>query len=194
MPLMDKKFLVPAVIVVIVIAATIVIVFMLKNDNETTILYCGPDKSIPVSVFKNPSKAFPAFSADYTVKLNAGVTLLDTIKNVVNANGTTSSEINTKATDLREKLNQENIRMENLLKANFYAFNTNPCDSFIRRKYFSILDTLTLKITEIEKLRAELTVQSQKGTSVISKTKEFVRDTNKIKENLDRFAERISFN
>ncbi|MGC4038712.1 MAG: hypothetical protein QM764_22300 [Chitinophagaceae bacterium] len=172
----------------IIIIAAMVIVVVLKKDKETRTLYCGPGENNPVTVFINPTKAFPAFAEDYSVKLNSGVTLLDTLRNQGNATATISTEINTHIVELRDKLNQDNIRTENLLKANFYAFNNTPCDTFIRKKYYSFLDSLSYKINEIEKLRAMVTVQSQKG-GVVQKEREIVKDTAVLKESLNHFSE-----
>lgn len=136
-------------------AASVLIVYFLRNTSNTRVEYCGPNHTDPVTIFTNPDQAFPSFASAYQVKLNAGVNLLDTLSKAtgdINA----GTEIQTEIVELREKLNQDNIRMENLMRSSFYAYNSRPCNPEVSKRYLDMLDTLTQKITEIEKFKASI--------------------------------------
>ena len=117
--------------------------------SETTVEYCGGDKSKPIRVFKNPSKAFSVFAQDYEFNFNTGVKVLDSASN----NGNISIEAKKGIKEFREKLNQENIQFENLLKTAFYAYNQDGCNEEVKRKYWDILNTMSEKILKLEKLK-----------------------------------------
>ena len=181
---------------VIIAAATVLIVYFMRNTSDTRIAYCGEGKTKPVTVFVNPTEAFPSFATTYQVKLRAGVNLLDTLSKVTGTGVDASSEVQTQIVELREKLNQDNIRMENLMRACFYAYNGNPCDPEIARRYLNMLDTLTLKITELERLKASVKEPLKGGTNPadsVLKSGQVITDTRKVKEALSKFT-RTTFN
>ena len=200
---MLKKYA-PAIIIVLIIAITTLLIFYFARDkSKTEFIYCGPDKSNPVQVYINPEEAFPAFATRYQVELNAGVALLDTLSKTMPASGSAGSEIRTEIVELREKLNQDNIRMENLLRASFYAYNSRPCDAEVSRRYLNMLDTLAYKITELEKLKAAVTtpvpvtIDTAAHTAAdtaarIVTSKEITSDTVKLKRALKIFNERVT--
>lgn len=202
---MLKKYA-PAIIIVLIIAITTLLIFyFVREKSNTELIYCGPDKTNPVRVFINPEQAFPAFATGYQVKLNAGVALLDTLSKAVPPNGSAGSEIRTEIVELREKLNQDNIRMENLMRASFYAYNGRPCDAEVSRRYLNMLDTLAYKITELEKLKAAVTTPALVTIDTSSHTpadtaarivtsKEITNDTLKLKRAIKIFNERVNKN
>jgi len=202
-----KKFTPILIALLIVAIATIIIFYVIKDNSNTTMVYCGPNKTDPARIFVNPEKAFPSFATAYTVKLNSGINLLDTLNQSASIGGNADSEIQTEIVELREKLNQDNIRMENLLKVLFYAYNGRPCDADVSKRYFNLLDTLTFKITEIEKLKAAV-IQPQKVTpdpidplpgaqtdtsNLVITSVEVVKDTSKVNNALRVFKQRIKY-
>lgn len=183
------------IVIVLVIAGTIAIVYFVRDESNTRITYCGPNKTNPVSIFVNPDQAFPSFASSYNVKLQAGVNLLDTLSIATGGTVNAGSEVQTQIVELREKLNQDNIRMENLMRACFYAYNSRPCDPEVSRRYLNMLDTLALKITELEKLKIAVK-EPIKGisepTDSIVKVEQVTADTAKLKYALTRFR-KITF-
>jgi|GEM_PF-3699916 len=180
----------------IIAVASVVIVFLLRSPDKTRTLYCGPDKTDPAIVFKNPDDAFPSFASGYNVKLEAGVNLMDTLKEAasdINA----GSEIQTEIVELREKLNQDNIRMQELMKSCFLAYHTRPCNPEASKRYFDMLDTLISRITNLEELKASVVVPESveptpKDTAAPPSTPEISKDTAKLKRELFRFKRRYT--
>lgn len=189
---MNKNYL-WIIVLIIIGVVTILIIYFLRNNSNTQITYCGPDKTDPVRTFVNPEQAFPAFATGYQVKLQAGVSLLDTLNKAASTGANAGSEIQTQIVELREKLNQDNIRMENLMRAIFYAYNGRPCNPEVSKRYFDMLDTLAYKITELEKLKASL-LQPQKGNNSsdsILTSKEITNDSARVKKALRIFSNRV---
>jgi hypothetical protein len=181
------------ILVVAILLFFLVKSFLPQNDEvETETLYCGPNNSKPVKVYKNPSKAFPVFAQDYTVKLNAGMSVIDSIKKNPKVNSNISLDLGTKVTELREKLNQESSRMEMIMKSNFLAFNANPCDSSISRKYYDLLNAVVEKNHELDLLMAQLTLPTGKGGNTRTEFT-LVTDTSRIKDALSGFEYNYKF-
>lgn len=178
----------------IIAVASIIIVYLLRNPDKTRTVYCGPDKTDPAIVFINPDEAFPSFATGYTVKLQAGVDLMDTLSKAasdINA----GSEIQTQIIELRERLNQDNIRMENLLKASFYAYNSRPCSPEIAKRYQDMLDTLGKKITEIENLKSSVVTTEKPGPEPVDSVPsapEISKDTAKIRKAIFQYNKKFT--
>lgn len=173
----------------IIVIATIIIFYFFRNSSNTRIAYCGAGKTDPVTIFINPDQAFPAFANTYSVKLQSGVNLLDTLTKATNGINA-GSEIQSQIVELREKLNQDNIRMENLMRACFYAYNSRPCDPEISRRYLNMLDTLAQKITELEKFKASVSVPEKGGgdtSKLVVTTPQIRKDTATLKKSLVQF-------
>ena len=148
---------------ILIASLLIYAVFYRAKDDETFVVYCGVNNTKPVTAFKNPTRAFPAFVNEYHASAKTAINLLDTLKS--KAPGTISADVDydTKMANLREKLDQDNIRMENILKASFFAFNANPCDDQIKQHYLALLDTMAAKTLELERFRASITHSTEKG-------------------------------
>lgn len=180
---------------VLVTAALVFIIvrqFLAKDDVETETLYCGPNNSRPVKVYKNPSKAFPVFVSEYSIKLNAGINIVDSIQQSPEIKNSLGLDLTNKVVALREQLDQESARMELIMKSNFLAFNANPCDSGITRKYYELLSIIVEKNASLEKLKAQLTLPKEKGGN---KPADFtlVTDTARIRDALTRFIQDYRF-
>lgn len=187
-----NKFVIIGIVVVIVVGiAFFFLRNMFKEESETTTLYCGPDKSSPVIVFKNPSKAFPAFAYEYTAKVGANISAMDSLQKVASAGGG-SIDLNNKIVELRDKLNNESSRMEMLMKSNFFAYNSKPCDTSISRQYFQFLALMAEKNTELEKLKSDITVATASTGADTTKIA-VIKDTAKIRQALIHFEKQYTF-
>ena len=174
------------IVLIIIAVATVIIIYLLRNPDKTKTVYCGQNKTDPAIVFINPDEAFPSIASGYTVKLQAGVNLLDTL-NKAASDVNAGSEIQTQIIELREKLNQDNIRMENLLKASFYAYNSRPCNPEIAKRYQDMLDTLGKQVTEIENLKSSVVTTEPsnpqpKDSVAVPTAPEISKDTAKIRK------------
>ena len=164
------------------------------NDSETEIIYCGPNHTKPVVVFKNPTKAFPAFAQEYKANINASLDVIDTLQKspAIKVNGQLGLE--TKVIELRERLNQESIRMESIMKSNFLAFNARPCDPIASKQYYDLLTLMAQKNEELEKLRLELTIHRPSAAARIEPGKAvLITDPAKIETTLDKFIASYQF-
>jgi len=179
--------------VALVIAAVIIYkIFPNENEVETETLYCGENNTKPVKVFKSPTKAFPSFAREYNAKINGSVEVIDSIEKSLGIKSTGAIDLNNKLIELREKLNQESARMEMIMKSNFFAYNSNPCDSSVTRSYFALLNSIAEKNNDLEKFRAELTIPINKGGTNGSGFK-IVTDTAIISRELSRLFEEYKF-
>ncbi|MCG2613385.1 hypothetical protein LZZ85_03800 [Terrimonas sp. NA20] len=188
----------------IIIAVTVVIcaglAFWLLRDTfrkqeETETMYCGPDKTLPVKVFINPSQAYPVFAQDYTSRVEANLTVMDSIQRMTSPTVGGALGLESDVVTLRQDLSQESIRMEILMKSNFYAYNTRPCDSAVSRHYFEFLALMAQKTGELDKLSSSLTekpAESTVGTDSVQ-TLTIVRDTAKIRQSLQYFKKSYHF-
>ena len=187
------------IILGIIAVATIIIIYMLRSPDKTKTVYCGPNNTDPAIVFINPDEAFPSIATGYTVKLQAGVDLLDTL-NKAAGNANAGSEVQTQIVELREKLNQDNIRMENLLKASFYAYNSRPCNPEIAKRYQDMLDTLGKQVAEIENLKSSVvtteptnpTNPQPKDSLPVATAPEISKDTAKIRRAVSIYNKRFN--
>lgn len=188
-------------IIVIAIAVVVCVglaIWLLRDifvkQKETETMYCGPDKTLPVKVFVNPSQAYPVFAQDYTSKVQGNLTVMDSLQRLASPQAGGSIEISNEVVRLRENLSQESARMEILMKSNFYAYNTRPCDSEVSRHYFEFLELMAQKTSELDKLKANLTTQpSATGDPKDTAKLEVVRDTTRIRESLKKFNQAYHF-
>ncbi|MBO9659430.1 MAG: hypothetical protein J7527_11450 [Chitinophagaceae bacterium] len=166
-----------------------------KKTAETETMYCGPDKTLPVKVFVNPSQAYPVFAQDYTSRVEANLTVMDSIQQMASPSGGGALGLESEVVKLRQDLSQESIRMEILMKSNFYAYNTRPCDSEVSRHYFEFLALMAQKTSELDKLSASLTEQPDSGAGKPDSSQKLtvVKDTMKIRQSLQYFNNKYHF-
>ena len=193
---MSKKTIqISAIILLLVFIATILLIgriFPNEDEVETETMYCGPNNTKPVKVFKFPTRAFPTFVKEHGVKITTGVDVLDSIKESPTIKGHGSVDINDKIVELEEKLNQESARLEMIMKSNFFAYNSNPCDSLISRNYYSLLNTIAEKNSELESFRAKLTIPLNKGGNTRSDFT-VITDTAVIKSEVQKLLSEYKF-
>jgi len=193
-PAMKKNLWI--LVLAIIAVASVVIVYLLRSPDKTRTVYCGPDNTDPAIVYKDPQDAFPSFATGYNVKLEAGVNLMDTL-NKAASDINAGSEIQTEIVELREKLNQDNIRMQELMKSCFLAYHTRPCNPDASKRYYDMLDTLISRITKLEELKASVVepekVEPQpKDTATPPSTQVISKDTARLKRELFQFNRRYT--
>ncbi len=157
----NKVFL---ILITIIVVGLLCFFFVPDLISETTTLYCGVNKSSPTRVFKNPSKAYPAFAQNYQFNYKVGLESLGALTDSSNG-GNISSDAKKEVIHLREKLNQDNIQFENLLKSAFYAYNANPCDVQTSKNYWEIVAKMANRISVLQ----ELTTLPQKKEEELTK-------------------------
>ena len=118
--------------------------FLMSACSEK-IIYCGENKTNPVVIRKKPEKAYKEFAKEYSTTVSTNIKYLDVL-----SLGDISVDSKNKIISFREQLNQDNIKMQELLKASFFAFSQNPCEISLKEKHYTLL----------EKLSNEKTVQS----------------------------------
>ncbi|HEV7333151.1 MAG TPA: hypothetical protein VGN63_19100 [Flavisolibacter sp.] len=185
---------VPLLLIFLLLLASATFYFLrpiIKEDDETETIYCGPNNSLPVKVFKSPTKAFPTFAKDFTSKLNTNLEMVDSINLRPNIRGSGNIELSSKLTELREKLNQESARMEMIMKSNFMAYNSRPCDEQVSKQYFDLLKLMAVKNADLERLRAELTLPASKGGDEIQLV--ITKDTSQIHSSVTKFLAHYTF-
>lgn len=135
----------------VVYYSTIILTTMtLLGCSETKTIFCSANKTNPVQVLRNPSKAYPIYAREFDASVKAAVNIVDK----VNVDGDILFSNKIKA--FRETLNQESTRMEMLVKANYLAYNLRPCDEKVRDEFYILLKSLSDKTYELEKLRQNL--------------------------------------
>jgi hypothetical protein len=125
-------------------------ILFLSSCSETKTIFCSAGKTNPVQVLRNPTKAYPVYARDFDASVKATVNIVDNIN--VDGDITFGNKIKT----FRETLNQESARMEMLVKANYLAYNSRPCDEKVRDEFFILQKSLADKTYELEKLRQSL--------------------------------------
>jgi hypothetical protein len=189
---MNKTFV---IFITILICAALLFVFLKyfqKKETATKTIFCGPNSTLPVVVFVDPTGAFPSFAEEYNYKVSGSLSLLDSLQKLPEIKGSGSIDLSNKIVELRDKLSNESSRMEMILRANFLAFNNRPCDSAVSRKYYEVVEMMAEKNMELEKLKVDITKPESRGA--IDTAKLFVsRDTSVLKSALESFSQRYTF-
>lgn len=152
--------------------------------------FCDNTKTEKYFVYKNPQKFYPQFANDWEMALKSTVDILNRIDTAKGIKAGGDLSMKRKVVQLREKLNQENIYMENLMKSAFIAYNTSPCDPTTKHRYFSILETMTKNSNIMKELKNSLTDES-KGLG--TDKKEVVTNPEVINASIDNFLKKFSF-
>ncbi len=112
-------------------------------------IYCEGSKD-PVFVYKNPHQAFPSTVKDFKLELKG---TSSNLSQLLSPEFNLNSLVERKVVNLREKLNQYNILIENQIKAAFIGYCLRPCDRNVSEKYFDYLDKLSEESIALEKLK-----------------------------------------
>ncbi len=116
---------------------------------------CGGE---PVFILKNPSEVYQHFAKNYETSIKGAINILDTFK--ISSDIQLSQDIKM----LRVRLNQESIRNQDALKANYLAFWSKPCDDVVYNKFISFLKSLTDKQIMLDSLKMSF-IYGQKGNN-----------------------------
>jgi hypothetical protein len=189
---MNKTIVIGIVVIICVGLALWLLRGVLVKPKETETMYCGPDKTMPVKVFVNPSQAYPVFAQDYTTKVQGNLSVMDSLRQMA-PHGGGALEISTEVVKLRDNLSQESARMEILMKSNFYAYNARPCDSAVSRHYFEFLALMAQKVSELDKLKSALTETQATGPTEDTAQLVVVKDTATIRASLEKFNRNYHF-
>jgi hypothetical protein len=147
----------------------------------TKTVYCPPDRT-PVIVLKKPENAYPVYAKEFDSSIKMTLEILNKVK------PTTEVSLKNKIVELRNKLDQESIRMEVLVKTYYLVFNSRPCDQVVRDKFYDFLDEIARKNYELEKLRLELMNINQGKFRATEDTK-----IEKIKNTINTFEQNYLF-
>lgn len=170
------------IILVTVLIAACTIAFIVHRTGESTAdetvaHYCGANKTNPVFIFRNPTKAFPVITQDYALNVKAGMEALNKLTDS-SETGDIDLSVKKEVIEMREKLNQDNIQFENVLKSAFFAFNSHPCDSLVCSMYFSLVKEMAQKVIELQQLKTlpDTIVALQKGVIRADTVKPAIKD------------------
>lgn len=115
-------------------------------------VYCH-DSRDPIFIYKNPEEAFPSTVKNFKLELQAANSELSQL---LSPEFNLSTTVEKKVINLREKLNQYNILIENQIKAAFIGYNLKPCDKELSNRYFEYLDKLSKETIALEKLKLSI--------------------------------------
>lgn len=181
--------------ITVVICAALLFIFLKyfnKEESKTITLFCGPNNTLPVVVYKDPNAAFPDFAEEFNYKVSGSVSLLDSLSKLPEIKGNASVDLNNRIVELRDKLNNESSRMQMIMRSNFLAFNQKPCDTSVSRKYYEVLTLMAEKNMELEKLKASVTEPHTRG-AVDSVQLVVSRDTAELRSALQSFSAEYKF-
>lgn len=120
----------------------------------------GRPVSIPKSQ-KCANKLYKDVSKEFSTSIKATVNVVDKV-----TVGLDSLGIGTKVVQLKDKLNNESIRMELILKTSYYGLLIDPCES--GKAHNALLKDVAERNYKLEELRAQL--QSTQGAKGVSNT------------------------
>jgi hypothetical protein len=118
----------------------------------------------PVSVPKSQkcaNKLYKDVSKEFSTSIKATVNVIDKV-----TVGLDSLGIGTKVVQLKDKLNNESIRMELILKTSYYGLLIDPCES--GKAHNALLKDVTARNYKLEELRVQL--QSTQGAKGVNNT------------------------
>lgn len=118
----------------------------------------GRPVSIPKSQ-KCANKLYKDVSREFSTSIKATVNVIDKV-----TVGLDSLGIGTKVVQLKDKLNNESIRMELILKTSYYGLLIDPCES--SKAHNALLKDVTERNYKLEELRAQL--QNTQGAKAVN--------------------------
>jgi signal recognition particle GTPase len=164
----------------------------------TTIYSCSPFKEghcdinggRPYLVYKRPEKFYPVIANDWSATIKGTIGLLNQIDTVKNKDTNVEIDMKKKVVELREKLGQENIKIENVVKSAFIAYNISPCDESARQKYFALLEAITHNANVAREVTSKLTEKSKSNSSI---TTEVITNPEVISDVIDNANSKLIF-
>ena len=127
-----------------------IVTMTLSSCCETRMASC-PDGR-PVSFPKSESCAIKIYQdavKDFNVNLKATVDVMDRVNVDVD-----NLEIKSESKRLREKLNQESIRLQETYKASYLAITRDPCAN--SERHYKLVESVSKKNYELQELKTKL--------------------------------------
>ena len=126
-----------------------------------------------VLVLKNFDNAYPAFANNYDLSLKATINTADSLSLTGNIGLKRTVE------NLREKLNQETIRFQDLLKSAYIGYVGEICrpNSELRERYWDLLGEMNQKTSELDALRLRLaSLKSSSNTGASAEAEDVLEE------------------
>lgn len=159
-------------------AIKILVVFsLLISACSEKVIYCGENKTNPVVIRKKPEKAYKEFAKEYSTTVGTNIKYLDVL-----SLGDVSIDSKNQIISFREKLNQDNIKMQELLKASFFAFSQNPCEISLKEKHYALLEKLSAEKMIQSSIRTDL----EKLTNSNNFSKEIGKEISRLNSNYQK--------
>ncbi|QDK80231.1 hypothetical protein EXU85_17125 [Spirosoma sp. KCTC 42546] len=155
--------------------SSILLLLIVNTSCSNRIVYCGQNKTDPVVIRKNPEKAYFEYVKQHTNDIKLSLKYLN-ILDIGGVSANTKSEITT----LREKLNQQNIFVQEVLKSSFFAFSQNPCNKEVVTNHLNILQ----KFSESNKTVKDVTTTLEKLTNSVNFSNDIESTLNNLNKKL----------
>lgn len=123
---------------------------------RTIKIHCKDGETVIVQ--KNPEKEYKQTAKSIDASLKATIDVIESVK-VADLD----AGLKTKVIELRDKLDQFSGRTQDILKTSYYTLQTSPCDKDIRNKHLDLLNTIATENFALEKLKLELTRNSDQS-------------------------------
>lgn len=100
---------------------------------------------------------YPAYAKQYSFALNAALKIIN------NAEAKGNVELNKSIILLKDKLDQESNRLEIKAKTALAAFQTTPCDSVAKIKFWECMNEITKDKEQLDTLTKTIKVADENG-------------------------------
>ncbi len=101
------------------------------------------------------------------------IEIIDKVK-IADLNAGTKTQV----VELRKKLDNYSSRVQDIIKANFLAYNSNPCDQGVRESHQKLLSEINTQNAELEKLKNGILQLATEGN---------IKDEKQLKELLSSY-------
>jgi hypothetical protein len=153
-----------------------------------TVLYCPPDRE-PVTVLKDVNKAYPVYAVSYDANLQAAFNELTQLQ--ISASGALKTQI----TSLRQQLDQESSRIQDLLKTAVLGMQATPCDPTARANFWAALKETNDNAVKIAQFTKDLQQNGLPSSSPppAGPATPAAPNEGRVKSVIDRFRSQYSF-
>ena len=160
---MQKKYIIIIAIVAILVIGGVIYYVVgktfngAKRQDEQEAVACT---NKTVFRYKYPSEMFPSMIRDYKSNVNVTTGVLDNLIGDTSGGSSVGIDVRNEARSLRDTLNQENIFLENTLRAYFLASNNDPCNDSLRYMYTGFIREMTDRVLELRKFVDDITTSA----------------------------------
>jgi len=162
----------------------ILLVIAIALQSCSTTKYCGPNKTNPVKVYNKQNKHYKDVARTFDASVKGTINTSNSLGNKVDISNIDAS-LGTKLTNLKEALNQNTTRFNDLLFRAAEAYNSRPCDTVVRDRYFGVLDSVTSYLASLAEIEAKV-------KQAIDNTNMGSADTAELKSKIDEFIQNNS--